>query len=169
MLLTQDALAVDPDERLDDPALEARAQELGAQLRCVVCKSQSIEASDAPLASDLRILVRERIAAGDSDEVILEFMAERYGRYVLLKPPVQGNTAVLWIAPIALFVIGAMIGVAVLRSRNQQPTALDPLTAEEDAKLKALSLSHKENQDRHEISLEKELHHDAHPTKVSGG
>ncbi|MEO0400592.1 MAG: cytochrome c-type biogenesis protein [Pseudomonadota bacterium] len=129
--------AADPDERLADPLLEARAQEIGAQLRCVVCKSQSIEASDAPLARDLRILVRERLSAGESDAAILDYVAERYGAYVLLKPPVQGNTLVLWLAPAALLLLCGIAATLVLRGRTTSP-AVAPLSADEAAALAAL-------------------------------
>ncbi len=103
------ALAVDPDEVLDDVALEQRARELSRQLRCVVCQSQSIDDSNAPLAKDMRILVRERLLAGDSDEAIIAYLVARYGDYILLKPPMQTNTAFLWAAPALIFVFAAGI------------------------------------------------------------
>ncbi len=105
--ITGRALAVEPDEVLDDPVLEERAREISRQLRCVVCQSQNIDDSNAPLAKDMRILVRERLTAGDSDEEIIAFLVERYGDYVLLKPPVQSNTVFLWAAPIVVFVFAA--------------------------------------------------------------
>ena len=97
------AVAVEPDEVLDNPVLEARARDISRQLRCVVCQSQSIDDSSAPLAKDMRIIVRERLAAGDSDEKIYAYLVDRYGDYVLLNPPMQNNTLVLWAAPLAIF------------------------------------------------------------------
>src|SRR5262249_955611 len=93
------ALAVQPDEVLADPKLEARARNLSRELRCMVCQNQSIDDSEAPLARDLRILVRERLQAGDSDAQVLDFLTARYGAFVLLKPPFSWHTALLWLAP----------------------------------------------------------------------
>ena len=104
------AYAVAPDEVLDDPVLEQRARELSAELRCMVCQNQSIDDSDAPLAKDLRILVRERLVAGDSNAEVIDFLVARYGEFVLLKPRLSVQTFVLWgLAPLAL-----LIGIAVL-------------------------------------------------------
>lgn len=97
------ALAAEPDEVLTDPALEARARNISRQLRCVVCQSQSIDDSNAPLAKDMRLIVRERLVAGDSDEEVYAYLVERYGDYVLLNPPIQKNTIVLWAAPLIIF------------------------------------------------------------------
>jgi cytochrome c-type biogenesis protein CcmH len=108
-------VAVEPGEMLEDPALEARARTLSAGLRCLVCQNQSIDESDAPLAKDLRILIRERIAAGDSDAEVTDFVVERYGTYVLLRPPLEPSTLLLWGGPFALLVAGA--GFLLLRSR----------------------------------------------------
>jgi len=114
------ALAVEPDEVLDDPALEARAREISAGLRCLVCQNESIDSSSADLAKDLRILVRERLVAGDSDDEVRAFMVARYGDFVLLKPPVKPETYVLWFGPAAILLIGAL-GVAVyIRQRRPQ-------------------------------------------------
>ncbi|MFZ5617828.1 MAG: cytochrome c-type biogenesis protein [Pseudomonadota bacterium] len=99
--------AVEPDEILADAALEARAQKISRELRCVVCQSQSIDESNAPLAKDMRILVRERLVAGDTDEEVFAYLVDRYGDYVLLKPPVQKNTVLLWSAPFVVFVAAA--------------------------------------------------------------
>lgn len=107
---TGSALGVEPDEVLEDPVMEARARDLSKELRCLVCQNENIDSSHAPLARDLRILLRERLVAGDTDEEILEFLVVRYGDFVLLRPPVQGNTMVLWLAP-ALFMILAALGV----------------------------------------------------------
>lgn len=127
------ANAAEPDEVLADPALEERAKAIDMQLRCVVCQSQSIAESNAPLAKDLRILVRERITAGESDQEVIDYIVERYGSYVLLKPPVQGNTVFLWVFPAFALVIGALGVFLVLR--NQKPTvaAKDDLSDEEEA------------------------------------
>lgn len=114
------AQAVEPDEVLSDPALEARARAIDAQLRCVVCQSQAIADSDAPLAKDMRILVRERLKAGDSDAETMAYLVDRYGDYVLLKPPVQTNTLVLWILPAVMLAGGAM-GAAMYIRRAQTP------------------------------------------------
>lgn len=97
------AFAVEPDEVLADASLEARAREVSSNLRCVVCQSQNIDDSNAPLAKDMRLIVRERLTAGDTDEEVYQYLVSRYGDYVLMKPPVQTNTLVLWAAPIVIF------------------------------------------------------------------
>lgn len=113
------SLATEPDEVLTDPALETRARDIGRNLRCVVCQSQSIEGSDAPLAKDMRLLVRERLMAGDTDDQVYAYLVDRYGDYILLRPPVQKNTLLLWAAPILLLLI-ALAGsiLYVLRIRT---------------------------------------------------
>ncbi len=103
------ALAVEPDEVLDDPVLEARAREIGRELRCVTCQSQSIDDSNAPLAKDLRLVVRERLLSGDSDEEVVAYVTDRYGDYVRLKPEVRGDTLALWLTPL-LALAGALAG-----------------------------------------------------------
>ncbi|MBG1232442.1 cytochrome c-type biogenesis protein [Aestuariivirga litoralis] len=128
MLAAVPAHAVMPDEMLKDPALEARARVIGQELRCLVCQNQSIDDSDATLARDLRVLVRERISAGDSDAKVLDFVVQRYGNYVLLKPPVQGNTLLLWFLPFGLMALG--LGLALIYLR-QQPMADDEALKEE--------------------------------------
>ncbi|MGB0670311.1 MAG: cytochrome c-type biogenesis protein, partial [Rhodospirillales bacterium] len=100
------ALAVNPDERLTDPALEARARAVSKDLRCVVCQNQSIDDSNADLARDMRILVRDRIQAGDSNEEVKAYLVSRYGDFVLLKPPVQSNTVILWFGPAVIVACG---------------------------------------------------------------
>src|SRR6201984_1633476 len=100
------AIALGPDEVLSDAALEARARSLSKELRCMVCQNQSIDDSDAPLARDLRILVRERLEAGDSDQQVIDFLVARYGEFVLLKPRFSPHTALLWLGPATLLVIG---------------------------------------------------------------
>lgn len=112
------ALAVLPDEMLKDPVLEGRARVLSQDLRCLVCQNQSIDDSNAPLARDLRIIVRERLSAGDSDQQVIDFVVRRYGNYVLLKPPVQTDTVMLWIAPFLLLAV-ALVASALLFRRSQ--------------------------------------------------
>lgn len=114
------AFAVEPDEVLADPALEARAREISMNLRCVVCQSQNIDDSNAPLAKDMRLIVRERLTAGDTDEEVYQFLVSRYGDYVLMKPPVQGNTIVLWAAPIAIFVAASAGAWAYLSNMRRK-------------------------------------------------
>jgi cytochrome c-type biogenesis protein CcmH len=112
------SFAVQPDEMLADPALEARARALSRELRCMVCQNQSIDDSEAPLARDLRLLVRERLKAGDSDQQVLDFLVARYGKFVLLKPRFGLDTAVLWLAPGVVLLLGAGGLVAMLRRRR---------------------------------------------------
>jgi cytochrome c-type biogenesis protein CcmH len=128
------AHAVEPDEILADPALEARARALTQDLRCVVCQNQSVDDSDAPLARDMRVLVRERIKAGDTDAQVRTFMIERYGKFVLLRPPVERDTLLLWFAPVAILGLGALAAWAYMRGLARQPATATPLSpAEEDA------------------------------------
>ena len=101
------AVAVQPDEVLPNPALEARARELSRELRCMVCQNQSIDDSDAPLARDIRVLVRERLTSGDSNQQVLDFLTARYGDFVLLKPRLAWRTAALWLTPVAVLLVGA--------------------------------------------------------------
>ncbi len=129
--------AVQPDEILSDPALEARARALSAQLRCMVCQNQSIDDSDAPLARDLRILVRERLKAGDSDTQIREFLVARYGQFVLLAPEKNSRTALLWLAPFMVLIAGALVLLRFFR--RPRATVSRPLTAAEKKRLKELS------------------------------
>ncbi|MBP2150172.1 cytochrome c-type biogenesis protein [Xanthobacter autotrophicus DSM 597] len=131
------AFAVQPDEVLGDPALESRARTLSAELRCMVCQNQSIDDSDAPLAKDLRLIVRERLKAGDSDSQVLDFMVARYGEFVLLRPRMSWRNALLWGAPILVLVLGALGAVLALRRRSAAPPA-PRLSAAEEARLKAL-------------------------------
>jgi cytochrome c-type biogenesis protein CcmH len=112
------ALAVQPDEILNDPALESRARALSQELRCMVCQNQSIDDSDAPLAKDLRVLVRERLSAGDSDNQVIDFLVARYGEFVLLKPRVTAHTLLLWLAPFAALLIGGWGVIAFIRRRG---------------------------------------------------
>lgn len=124
-LLATPAWAVQPDEMLPDPAQEARAQALGKELRCLVCQSESIEESHADLARDLRLVVRERISSGDSDEEVLAYLTDRYGDYVRLRPQFAGSTLWLWLAGPALLLVGAAIALGfVLKGRNDVTSAL---------------------------------------------
>ena len=117
--LTLPALAVLPDEKLPDPVLEARAREISKELRCLVCQNQSIDDSNAELARDLRLLVRERLLAGDSDEQVLTYIHDRYGDFALLRPPVTGYTALLWVGPFALLGLAGFGTLAYLRQRRR--------------------------------------------------
>ena len=135
------ASAVQPDEILTDPSLETRARALSKELRCMVCQNQSIDDSDAPLARDLRVLVRERLQAGDSDRQVIDFLVARYGEFVLLKPRFSARTALLWLGPAAILLIGAF-GLLVISRRYRPRPSPDgaqpepaPLTPVEEARL----------------------------------
>ncbi|MDF0664379.1 cytochrome c-type biogenesis protein CcmH, partial [Rhizobium sp. 268] len=130
MLLAAPAFAVNPDEVLADPALEARARALSAELRCMVCQNQSIDDSNADLAKDLRLLVRERITDGDSDEAVLNYIVSRYGEFVLLKPRFSMKTGLLWGAPALLVLAGGLSLLVFARRRSGKPTG-SKLTADE--------------------------------------
>jgi cytochrome c-type biogenesis protein CcmH len=129
------AMAVQPDEILKDPALEARARTLSRELRCMVCQNQSIDDSEAPLARDLRILVRERLTAGDTDPQVLDFLVARYGEFVLLKPRFEWHTALLWLTPVAALLAGGLAMLMAIRRRRVTPTSITPLSAEEERQL----------------------------------
>jgi cytochrome c-type biogenesis protein CcmH len=131
------AFAVNPDEMLADPALEARARTLSAELRCMVCQNQSIDDSNADLAKDLRLLVRERITDGDSDDEVLNYIVSRYGEFVLLKPRFSVRTLLLWGAPVLLILAGGASLIVFARKRAGKPTG-SKLTAEEQARLDEL-------------------------------
>ncbi|WP_421577875.1 cytochrome c-type biogenesis protein [Shinella sp. M31] len=128
------AFAVNPDEVLADPALEARARTLSSQLRCMVCQNQSIDDSNAELARDLRLLVRERLKNGDSDQAVIDYVVSRYGEFVLLNPRLRGETLLLWGAPIVLFLAGATAMILFVRKRGGKPTGT-PLSDVEKAEL----------------------------------
>jgi cytochrome c-type biogenesis protein CcmH len=133
------AHAVQPDEVMTDPAKEARARNLSRELRCMVCQNQSIDDSEAPLARDLRLLVRERIAAGDSDAQVIDFLVARYGEFVLLKPRFEQQTLLLWLLPpLVLLGGGAALWVNARRRLKGAPEAAASLTADEEARLAAL-------------------------------
>ena len=131
------AQAVEPDEMLKDPAQEARAEAIGRQLRCPVCKTESIEESDADFTKDLRKVVREQIAAGKSDKEVLDFMHDRYGDFILLRPPFKPATWALWLAPPVILVLGGIFAFFMTRRRPTTPEA-QPLTAAEKAEVEAL-------------------------------
>ena len=132
------AWSVEPDEMLSDPGLEARAQEIGRHLRCVVCASEPIESSGADLAGDMRVLVRERIAAGDTDADVYAYMTARYGDYVLFRPPFKPATWALWIGPFALAAGAAFWAIAASRRRSVT-AAPTPLSEAERAELDRLN------------------------------
>lgn len=128
--------ALDPSEVLEDPALEARARGLSAELRCMVCQNQSIDDSNAELARDLRVLVRERILAGDSDAEVIDYVVSRYGEFVLLRPPFSMRNAALWASPVLLILGGG--GFIFFATRNRRRQEVAKLSEEEDRKLKEL-------------------------------
>jgi cytochrome c-type biogenesis protein CcmH len=136
------ARAVQPDEIMSDPAKESRARDLSRELRCMVCQNQSIDDSEAPLARDLRLLVRERIAAGDSDAQVIDFLVARYGEFVLLKPRLKPHTLLLWLLPPLALAGGGFVLWSHGRRRSRSAAADDPLlfklTAEEEARLERL-------------------------------
>ena len=127
-----------PDEILPDPALEARARNLSKELRCMVCQNQSIDDSDAPLAHDLRVLVRERLKAGDSDSQVVDFMVARYGEFVLLKPRFEPHTLLLWLATPAVFLAALLLIAAAYRRRKSAQEQTAPLSVNEERRLKQL-------------------------------
>jgi cytochrome c-type biogenesis protein CcmH len=131
-LLTAPAFAVQPGEMLKDPALEARARALSGELRCLVCQNESIDESDADLARDIRLLIRERITKGESNAAIKDFLVSRYGDFILLKPPFKLSTALLWFSAPLTFLLGAM---AIWVASRRRPAPIAPLTAEEELRL----------------------------------
>ena len=133
------ALALIAGEELDDPVLEARAREISKELRCLVCQNQSIDDSNAGLAKDLRLLVRERLVAGDSDRQVRDYVVARYGDYVLLKPPFKPSTYALWLGPgLMLLLAGAGVVVFLRRQSRRPPTAEAPLDDDERRRLAAM-------------------------------
>jgi cytochrome c-type biogenesis protein CcmH len=132
------APAVQPDEMLKDSALESRARDLSRELRCMVCQNQSIDDSEAPLARDLRLLVRERLTKGDSDQQVLSFLVSRYGEFVLLRPPLEWHTLLLWGLPPAALAAGT-IGLFIMsRRRRSVATEAAPLSRDEEQRLSTL-------------------------------
>lgn len=139
LLIPASVGAVEPDEILADATLESRARHLSAELRCLVCQNQSIDDSHAPLAKDLRLLVRERLTAGDSDDAVLDFIVARYGSFVLLKPPFGPETILLWTAPLVLLAgIGAGILLRLRHRAVREAAAADTLSPEEREKLRKI-------------------------------
>jgi cytochrome c-type biogenesis protein CcmH len=139
--------AVEPEEMLADPVLEARARALSKNIRCLVCQNQSIDDSNASLAKDLRVIVRERLMAGDSDDAILDYLVERYGEFVLLKPRVTAATYALWYGPWVVLAFGAL-GAALFLVRRRDAPAAKPLDAAETARLDELLRENDGDDDR---------------------
>jgi cytochrome c-type biogenesis protein CcmH len=133
-VLAGPAAAVDPDEQLKDPKLEARAHALSKTLRCVVCQNQTIDDSDAALAHDLRVILRERIAAGDTDDQAVAYLVARYGSFVQMKPPLRADTLALWFGPLAVLLVGGAGAAIYMRGRAHAPA----LSAADEAEARAL-------------------------------
>jgi len=136
MLLAAPAMAVQPDEILADPVLESRARDISKELRCVVCRNENIDSSNAEVARDLRLLVRERLTAGDNDKQVVKFVVDRYGEYVLLKPPFSLSNALLWAMGPLMLIVG--LGLAVLFIRRRPKTQLAGLSSDEQNRLDEL-------------------------------
>lgn len=132
MLLATPLAAVQPDEMLADPALEARARAISAELRCPVCRNESIDESNAPVARDLRLMVRERLVAGDTDAQVIAAVVDRFGEFILLKPETSGANLILWLAPVGLLVAGLAVGLAAQR---RKVAVVETLTKAEQARL----------------------------------
>jgi cytochrome c-type biogenesis protein CcmH len=135
-LVSAPALAVQPDEVMKDPALESRARALSAELRCLVCQNESIDDSEAPLARDIRLLIREGIGKGESNDAVRAYLVSRYGDFILLKPPFKPETVLLWLSPVLILGLGAG---AALYARRRAPIETPRLSAEEEARLAALT------------------------------
>jgi len=133
------AYAVQPEEILDDPALEARARDLSKELRCLVCRNESIDDSNAALAKDLRLLVRERLVAGDTDEETMDYIVERYGEFVLLRPPLNAGNLALWLSGPVLLIIGGATAFVYMRRKPAVAAAPGGLSEEEARRLKELT------------------------------
>jgi cytochrome c-type biogenesis protein CcmH len=146
-LMPLSAHAVRPDEMLADPALEARARTIGQELRCLVCRNQSIDDSDADLAHDLRVLVRQRLTAGDSDQQVIAYIVSRYGDFVLLKPPFKVDTYLLWLGPGLVLLIG-LWGLGRYMRRQSGMAGPPPLSADEEKRLAQILKEHAEPQGR---------------------
>jgi cytochrome c-type biogenesis protein CcmH len=146
MLCATTANAVEPDEILSDPALEARARAISADLRCVVCQNEPIDTSNAGVARDLRLLVRERLVAGDTDQQVFDYVVARYGDYVLFKPPWKPTTYALWLTPIVLAILGMLSVLLILRRSSKGFATIDALSPEEEAQLSEITKT-KEDRD----------------------
>jgi len=140
LMIAAPVLAVQPDEVLEDPALEARARALSQELRCVVCRGENIDESNAGIARDIRILLRERLKAGDSDQQVLDFMVERYGEYVLMRPTAKGANLLLWIAGPLMLLAALLVAIGYIRGRSRADEAAmeDRLSEEEARRLEKL-------------------------------
>lgn len=138
LMLATPAMAVQPDEILADPVMEARARDLSKGLRCLVCRNENIDDSNAELARDLRLLVRERLVAGDTDQEVEDFVVDRYGEYVLLKPVFSLSNAMLWLAGPVLLIIGGWISLVFIRRRSVATVVGEGLSDDEQSKLDAL-------------------------------
>jgi cytochrome c-type biogenesis protein CcmH len=143
LLQVTPAFAVQPDEMLNDPALEARARVLSQQLRCMVCQNQSIDDSDAPLAHDLRVLVRDRLTRGDSDTQVMDFVVSRYGEFVLLKPRFAWHNALLWAIPPGILIVG---GIALFVTARRRRWEVTPPALDEDERQKLAAILHDRGQ-----------------------
>jgi len=135
LVFSVSAFAVQPEEVLKDPALERRAREISAGLRCLVCQNQSIDDSDAQLAKDLRLLVRERLVAGDTDQQVRDFLVQRYGEFVLLKPTFSAHNILLWLTPVLVLILG---GIGAYTAIRRRPQVAETLNEEEQKALEAL-------------------------------
>ena len=143
IIASSSSLAVQPEEMLKDPKLEARARELSRELRCMVCQNQSIDESEAPLARDLRLLVRERLSKGDTDQQVLDFLVARYGEFVLLKPPLESKTIILWALPPVALLAGAIGLFFAVRRRHTGQLEPATLSIEERRRLSTLVDEHR--------------------------
>lgn len=136
LLLPVGAFAVQPDEILDDPALEKRARAISQDLRCLVCQNENIDDSNASLARDLRLIVRERLVAGDTDDQVKDFIVERYGEFALLKPKIGGSNLALWASGPILLLIALVLGLSYIRKRSQVvENTVNPLSSDEEKRL----------------------------------
>ncbi|MDE2184474.1 MAG: cytochrome c-type biogenesis protein CcmH [Alphaproteobacteria bacterium] len=138
-LIAVPAIAIQPDEMLKDPKLEARARSVDQELRCLVCQNENIDDSDADLAHDLRLLVRKRIMAGDNNDQVKQYIVARYGNYVLLKPPFSPETYLLWFGPVVLLLAAATVAVFYIRRQSTVAIPSDPLSPEEEGRIAALA------------------------------
>lgn len=136
------ALAVEPHEMLNDPALEVRARAISREIRCLVCQNQSIDDSSADLARDLRLLVRERLRAGDSDEQVRRYLVDRYGEFILLRPPIRPGTYALWFGPAIMLGLALVMIIVFFQRQKARPPAVDDLTPEERRRVQTLIAPH---------------------------
>ena len=148
LLVSQPAAAVGPGEQLDDPALEQRARDLSQELRCLVCQNQSIDDSDAPLAKDLRVLVRDRLQAGDTDAQVMDYIVDRYGEFVLLRPRLRAGTVVLWLTPLLVLLAGVVsVFVYIRRRQTASSDGTPPLSEAEQSRLEEIVMSREQERD----------------------